>query len=621
MDLRESPTNACAAGIARDIPIINSPFIIVCCCMSLFGILFCFRHTSLLVDEKRLGSFFSQAAKLKLDDDILGGSKHGLMTSLQFEIFRPLNHSTEVWWERCEARGAHKRRTMRISFRRKKSIAAGTTKSKSDGKKKKKQQKQKRGDKKKNDKSKNDEQADEDVPQTPVKTPSRRKKIPPALRGSTRVRSKEFSSPLVTITESNDEGNAQQTVRTVRSTPSSSVLSSLRVVSVSSAETMAAGDESTEIVYGTPTIEETSSSGNHDEIRKQLFEAKDFPEYQEEDPYDAKMQKEDPTILDIIRSESKDEQEDIHDEEESNDDDDKEEKAVKDEERQEPEAETEDKEITRATAERAAPVAGTTNDVARRLFDAFNCNEDTTVGTRGDSGGLSFYDTLCAPSTTRMRPFFDERFTLNFLQVKKLSSCVIACRVLSHLLLKDGTTIGFPLLLHIPPESEGEDEYWTGQSVTMLLRLGKRMGSQLLLPRLEWSTPGGGSRQGNRESSTTSIGLLDILSIVDSVEGESGLDGVALEEEDLCFFSVTTNEGIVYMFEAVTFEERDRIVNGLKNLLARLSFQVVSGDEALTNELFERAAPHEGELPSLQTKAQHLTLLTHAFLDSSAIKV
>lgn len=155
----------------------------------------------------------------------------------------------------------------------------------------------------------------------------------------------------------------------------------------------------------------------------------------------------------------------------------------------------------------------------------------------------------------------------------------------------------------------------------MLLRLGKRMGSQLLLPRLEWSTPGGGSRQGNRESSTTSIGLLDILSIVDSVEGESGLDGVALEEEDLCFFSVTTNEGIVYMFEAVTFEERDRIVNGLKNLLARLSFQVVSGDEALTNELFERAAPHEGELPSLQTKAQHLTLLTHAFLDSSAIKV
>ena len=203
----------------------------------------------------------------------------------------------------------------------------------------------------------------------------------------------------------------------------------------------------------------------------------------------------------------------------------------------------------------------------------------------------------------------------------KIHTAIIIVHITSsfnHETTQEGATIGFPLLLHVPPETPSDEEFWTGMSVSMYIRFGSHHGSQLKVPRLEWTTAGGGSRSGqNKVSQTTSVSLVEILAIVDTVDEEVDLDAIAMEEEDLCFFSITTNNGDVHMFEAVTWEERDRIVCGLKNVVARLSFCLVAGDEAVADEFFQQALADQGELPLLKTKAQHMNDLTHVFLDTT----
>lgn len=141
-------------------------------------------------------------------------------------------------------------------------------------------------------------------------------------------------------------------------------------------------------------------------------------------------------------------------------------------------------------------------------------------------------------------------------------------------------------------------------------------------PRLEWSTPGGYSRTGSSEVLSGSIELFDILSIVEDVDDEEGLDTVAEADEDLCFFSITNMEGEVFMFETVTWEEKDRIVCGIKNIVSRLSYNLVAGESSVVDEFFHEETPdnESGELPSLRTPVQHMHAVTQRFIDCAPIR-
>ena len=53
------------------------------------------------------------------------------------------------------------------------------------------------------------------------------------------------------------------------------------------------------------------------------------------------------------------------------------------------------------------------------------------------------------------------------------------------------------------------------------------------------------------------------------------------------YFTVTTDQGISYVFEASSSEERSIIVNGLHNVLARLAYHLVVGDTSTALGLYE----------------------------------
>ena len=236
----------------------------------------------------------------------------------------------------------------------------------------------------------------------------KKKNHPSALR----MRSSNFSSPLNTIEETHDEPDQLHTGQTAKSTPSaSSVLSSVQVVSVNSV------DAATEVVFG---------SNNEDTVRKQLFDGNgqeeedpdDQYDLQEDEPYDARLQTEDPTIIDMLRAQSPLDEEDEEKEPE------KEQQGPTNVDNVPPTT------TTKSSKTRAAPVVNQKQqggpgsaDVARRLLDAFNCDTDTTGPTKARSGPslrpYDFYDSICGQGDRKSRkPFFNKEFALEFLQVR-----------------------------------------------------------------------------------------------------------------------------------------------------------------------------------------------------------
>ena len=244
----------------------------------------------------------------------------------------------------------------------------------------------------------------------------------------------------------------------------------------------------------------------------------------------------------------------------------------------------------------------------------------------------------------KRRPDYDETFTIRF--------------------IRRMTTKGAALLHLQPPGSPGNDSLdWKGRTVTMLLERGMTLSSSSsstssssgsggatknnnnnnklqLLPRLEWTTIAGGQ---SFDVSTHSIGLFDILSISTSLknleDGESkqndaddndehNADDSEQEDDDLCFFSITATNGDLHVFEANSTEERDSIVNGLKNVISRMAFHLVVGDTTASSELFDfdgnmqkfkagvEPSSSPGDLPSLANPRQTMNRLAHLMLES-----
>jgi hypothetical protein len=156
--------------------------------------------------------------------------------------------------------------------------------------------------------------------------------------------------------------------------------------------------------------------------------------------------------------------------------------------------------------------------------------------------------------------------------------------------------------------------------MTMFIRPGDCEGPKLVQPRLEWTTQDGGWSRltSQREAITISVGILEIHAIMDTMgESEDAMD----DDEDLYFFSITRDNGEVYLFECTSETERDRVVSGIKNILARMSFSIIAGDDIVTKELYGADEDEVGDLPSLRTPSQTLAGVTHAFLDAGAAHV
>eukprot|EP00545_Synedropsis_sp_CCMP1620_P005027 CAMPEP_0119005240 /NCGR_PEP_ID=MMETSP1176-20130426/1606_1 /TAXON_ID=265551 /ORGANISM="Synedropsis recta cf, Strain CCMP1620" /LENGTH=469 /DNA_ID=CAMNT_0006957027 /DNA_START=15 /DNA_END=1424 /DNA_ORIENTATION=- len=410
---------------------------------------------------------------------------------------------------------------------------------------------------------------------------------------STRRPPNDFNSPLVTIDET-----AGGTNKTVPATP---VMSNVKVVENP--------DGGTEIVFGEEGLSSEENNEESDfvleaaatkepefaleegpekveDVKKKLFAEEDdvvktaaaataavttapevvdeaLPQFDEpfDEPFDEKqMKKEDPYMIELMQTESYDEAE----------------RAMKKQQLQKSRA------IPKMEEEEFAQ--GGIQDVANNFMEVFACNGDTTM----------FYDTLCADPRVkkRKRPYFNEEFAINF--------------------IKEATEEGIPMLYHVPPTNPVDND-WTGQSMEMYIRPGDCNGSVIMHPSLVWGTAAGGYSR-LQQVHTFSVGLMDIHAIMDSMDS----DADDQDEEGLFFFSVTTNSGEVHLFECPTEDERDRLVAGIKNVIARMSFSLVTGDDVVMAELYGGDEEEEGELPSLRTPHQEMGTVSHEFLDSVA---
>ena len=85
------------------------------------------------------------------------------------------------------------------------------------------------------------------------------------------------------------------------------------------------------------------------------------------------------------------------------------------------------------------------------------------------------------------------------------------------------------------------------------------------------------------------------------------------ENEDLqCLFSLTTKQGQIYVMEAITADESQRLVAGVKNLSSSLSRQLIAGDVNVLADFFDNAQePDEIRL----SEEEAMLRVSHALLD------
>mmetsp|Transcript_14332 Transcript_14332/g.26043 ORF Transcript_14332/g.26043 Transcript_14332/m.26043 type:complete len:426 (-) Transcript_14332:528-1805(-) len=202
----------------------------------------------------------------------------------------------------------------------------------------------------------------------------------------------------------------------------------------------------------------------------------------------------------------------------------------------------------------------------------------------------------CAPDISYLeskRNMYDDEFTTLFLE--------------------SFTSERTPLIQHKPSEKEGE-EFWVGQTVFMTIQPGNCRETRVVQPKLIWSC----FARDQNVAETTEINLMNIHSILGATSEDQKIDE---HDEEARFFSITTTDGDVYVFEALSVNERERTVHGLKNVIARLTYNIVLGDhKAVMDQFYSQNMMYDddmmGDLPSLKTAAGPMNQISHALLSS-----
>lgn len=265
------------------------------------------------------------------------------------------------------------------------------------------------------------------------------------------------------------------------------------------------------------------------------------------------------------------------------------------------------------------------NGVAKTLLTAFNCaSNDTTKPIKGGK------QVDASPSSNSL---FESPSTLT--SATKAEEDVANARF-----LKEITEEGIVLLVHQAPNSTGGNPTsdWTQKIVRVYVKPGSGSAGQ---PKLMWArnkslpltrkTGVPEDRAGEKKIRWTSLDLLGIHSILGATDGdklptsnEEQMEKKGDESEggiagQSCFFTITSGKGAVFVFEAMTPEERNRVSKGLQTVITGLARALITGDidkyVALVKDARDEEAEEEGELPSLRTPAQAMNEIAHALLD------
>jgi len=168
--------------------------------------------------------------------------------------------------------------------------------------------------------------------------------------------------------------------------------------------------------------------------------------------------------------------------------------------------------------------------------------------------------------------------------------------------------IGYTLIYH----KSIDDECWVGRTVNLIFRPGICSARTILQPVIEWKTMEGGK---SNTAETRTMKLLNIAAISRSNNDNSNArDNGGDQDEFDCFFTITSQDGDIYLFEALNSNDSKRIVSGIKYNAYLLSNLLIEGNAKalLMADFYDNSEEPE---QSRLTSTEVMSRLSHAFLD------
>jgi len=202
--------------------------------------------------------------------------------------------------------------------------------------------------------------------------------------------------------------------------------------------------------------------------------------------------------------------------------------------------------------------------------------------------------------------------------------------------------VGFTLIYHISVEEDS----WVGRTVNLVFQPGVCSTRTIVQPAIEWNTMAGGK---SSFVESKRIGLLDIDAIAPSNVKDKGNSPPAIEPSSLpipakpptnpkndtrvgicsaapltrlgnmygdefdCFFTITTQDGQIHLFEALDAEDCRRIIAGIRFNAQRLSRLLIEGDSsALMSDFYDNSKEPED---SVLSDGMVLNRLSNAYFD------
>jgi hypothetical protein len=112
---------------------------------------------------------------------------------------------------------------------------------------------------------------------------------------------------------------------------------------------------------------------------------------------------------------------------------------------------------------------------------------------------------------------------------------------------------------------------------------------------------------------TRSVGLMQVHSVSQSSEEPSD----SREEEEAvdqpqCYFTITTTDGEVHVFETASPEDCSKLVRGMQHLIARFCSQVIKGDSNAVLDFYLANDPANIRF----TPEEAMMRISHTLLDS-----
>jgi len=265
----------------------------------------------------------------------------------------------------------------------------------------------------------------------------------------------------------------------------------------------------------------------------------------------------------------------------------------------------------------------TFNDKAKVMYPVFKTDDDESVTSeqsltylesRESNPSANIQDNIISEKNAILKSASNDSGSFNSEEENKneleIPSEELYDVTFSLNFLKELTQTG--LMLEYCKVSENEEDI-DNTLINMCIRPGYTKGTNFLQPKLCWSEI---TSSKSVSDDVIELNLLSIHSIHTSLEENGNAEGT--NDDESPFFVITSESGVLYIFEAPTLSERNNVVQGLKNIVAWLSSLLISGSMTSTSylvpDLDQKKGEQSGELPSLKTPVQVMSDLTHAFL-------